>query len=185
MAIEECRLEAEELVLAGSGFVLRSWRSLDIDSVLRYANNRELWRNLNGAFPHPYTRKDAEEWVKSSQEPANKRTRFAIDIDDEAVGSIGYIFLQDAYSKTAEIGYWLGEPFWGRGIVTEAVSLLTEHLFKDIKVPRVQARVYGWNEASGRVLEKCGFTLEGRLRNAAFKDGEIVDSLFYGKLPTD
>ena len=97
-------------------------------------------------------------------------------------GGIGLLPGEDIHILTAEIGYWLGEPFWGRGLATAAVSAFTAHAFANLGLRRVFARVLDWNPASARVLEKCGYVLEGRLRRGAIKDGKVVDELLYAKL---
>jgi RimJ/RimL family protein N-acetyltransferase len=159
--------------------ILRAWRRSDISSLIRYANNRKIWLNLRDIFPHPYMQADAEKWIaicESSQEPT---TNFAVELRGEAVGGIGCRLLDDVNCKTAEIGYWLGKPFWGRGIATAALTQTTDYAFRIFSVERLQATVFEWNPASARVLEKCGYVLEGRLRRSIFKDGRLGDSLLY------
>ena len=98
---------------------VRSWRTSDAESLLRHANNRNIWLNLRDAFPHPYTKHDARAYIRSVRD-RSPETTFAIAVDDEAVGSIGFVLRSDVERVSAEIGYWLAEPFWGRGIATEA-----------------------------------------------------------------
>ena len=107
---------------------------------------------------------------------------FAIEIGDEAVGAISVTPKDDVQVRVGEIGYWLGEPFWGRGIATAAVKLVTEYAFADLDLMRIQGSVFEWNLASGRVLEKAGYQLEGRLRKSIFKDGRVIDSLIYARV---
>ena len=97
--------------------VVRSWRTSDAESLLRHANNRNIWLNLRDAFPHPYTKHDARAYIRSVRE-RTPETTFAISVDDEAVGSVGFVLRTDVERVSAEIGYWLAEPFWGRGITT-------------------------------------------------------------------
>jgi ribosomal-protein-alanine N-acetyltransferase len=158
---------------------LRPWRKGDEASLARYANNRNVSGNLKDRFPFPYSAADAREWVEHAggQRPA---CNFAIVVDGEAVGGIGVEMGQDVFQRSAEIGYWLGEPFWGRGIVTEALQAVTEYAFMRFDVCRLEAWVFGWNAASMRVLEKAGYTLEGRARLAVTKDGRTADRLLYG-----
>jgi len=101
-------------------------------------------------------------------------------VDGAAVGSVGIELGTDVFRRSAEIGYWLGEPFWGRGIATEALRAMTEYAFAHFDICRLEAGVFGWNPASARVLEKAGYTLEGRARNAVVKDGRTTDRLLYG-----
>ena len=165
-----------EIVLEGS--VLRDWRRGDATSLALHANNRRVWRNLRDLFPHPYTKADARAWIRRQRKQEREWT-YAIDVDGAAVGAIGLMTGRDVQRRTAEIGFWIGEPFWGRGIVTGAVVAMTRFGFEELRLWRIQAEVFAWNPASARVLEKAGYTLEGRLRNAVFKDGELIDALMY------
>src|SRR5690349_6778280 len=162
--------------------VLRPWRRSDIPSLVRYANNRKIWLNLRDIFPHPYTRTEAEQWIAICESSRGPTTNFAIDLQGEAIGGNGCRILEDVHSKTVEIGYWLGEPFWGRGIATVALAQTTEYAFLTFSLERLQAPVFEWNPASARVLEKAGYVLEGRLWRSIFKDGRLADSLLYARL---
>lgn len=164
-------------------FLLRPWRGADAESLARYANNRKVWRNLSDAFPHPYSAKDAKEWLAKIRDDSPVRC-FAIELGGDAVGSIGVFPRADVYRRSAEIGYFLGEPFWGRGIMTEAVEACTRHAFDAFDIVRVQAGIFEWNVASMRVLEKCAYVREGVLRKSVWKDGELVDSMLYARLRT-
>jgi RimJ/RimL family protein N-acetyltransferase len=161
---------------------LRSWKDDDVESLSRYANNRKVWRNLRDSFPFPYTLEEAEDWVDiaSSQEP---ETNFAIVVDDRAVGGIGLEMQDDVFRKSAEMGYWLAEPMWGRGIVTEAVVALTSWGFENIYLERIYAGVFSWNPGSMRVLEKAGYVREATHRNAIFKEGNVLDEIIYATWP--
>ena len=161
--------------------LLRPWTDDDVSSLARYANNRRIWLNLRDAFPHPYTEEDAAEWLAKVREMSNA-ILLAIDVDGAAVGSIGVFRLDDVYKRSAEIGYWLAEPLWNRGIVTEAVAAITERAFRELEVVRIQAAIYAWNPASMRVLEKCGYVREGVLKKSVWKDGNLVDSVMYARL---
>ena len=162
---------------AGS-WVLRSWREGDEPALVKYANNRNVWINLKDLFPHPYTMEDAIAWVQS-QKDRDLLTNFAIADADEAIGAIGLRLQGDIYRRSAEVGYWLGEPFWRQGIATHALRALTEYAFATFDLVRLYALVAEWNLASARVLEKCGFTLEGRLRWSVTKDGRTIDQFLY------
>ena len=161
-----------------SPWKLRPWQPGDVAALVKYGNNRAIWRNLGDRFPHPYTAKDAEEWVKSSTDSA-PATFLAIASSDEAIGSIGLMPQDDVHFRSAELGYWLGEPFWGQGIATRAVRAFSEYAFANFDLIRLFAIVFEWNPASARVLEKSGFTLEARMRKSATKDGHTVDELLY------
>jgi RimJ/RimL family protein N-acetyltransferase len=157
---------------------VRSWRPVDAEPMARYADNRKIWLNLRDAFPHPYALNDAREFIKSVRNHAPE-TSFAIVVGNEAVGGVGFVLRHDVERLSAEIGYWLGEPFWGRGIATEALIAVTGHAIATHKLTRVYAVPFAWNTASVRVLEKAGFQLEGRLRRSAIKNGVITDQLQY------
>jgi ribosomal-protein-alanine N-acetyltransferase len=158
---------------------IRSLVATDAESIAKYANNRRVSLNLRDRFPYPYTRADAEAFLAAAavQRP---ETDFAIASSKEVIGGIGFHPQSDVHRLTAEIGYWLGEPFWGRGIATQALRALTEWVFATTPLVRIYAHVFAWNPASARVLEKCGFTLEGRMRSSVIKDGQIIDQLMYG-----
>jgi [ribosomal protein S5]-alanine N-acetyltransferase len=157
---------------------LRPWKPGDEESLVRHANSRVIWRNLRDAFPHPYTLANAQHWIRSAN-PAPPVTNFAIVVDGTAVGGIGLVLKDDVFRRSAEIGYWLGEEYWGRGIVTEAVRAVTDYAFATFDLCRVYAGVFEWNPASMRVLEKAGYEYECRMRKSVVKDGEIIDELIY------
>ena len=158
--------------------VVRSWRPDDSASLVKYADNRKIWMNLRDRFPHPYTKRDARDFLRMMQ-AQRPETAFAIAVGDEAVGGIGFVMLSDVERTSAEIGYWLGEPFWGRGIVTEALVAVTRYAIETHGLTRVFAVPFAGNLASCRVLEKAGYVLEGRLRRSAIKDGRVVDQMQY------
>ena len=164
--------------IPAGGWVLRPWREGDEPALAKYANNRNIWINLKDVFPHPYTMEDAAWWVQA-QKDREPPTDLAIADADEAIGAIGLRLQGDVYRRTAEVGYWLGEPFWGQGIATHALQAFAEYAFTTFDLVRLQAFVKEWNPASARVLEKCGFALEGRLRKNVTKDGKTVDQLLY------
>jgi RimJ/RimL family protein N-acetyltransferase len=160
---------------------VRSWKTNDAVSLAEQANNRKIWLNLRDRFPHPYTRKDAAAFIAYAR-AMTPETLFAIDVEDKAVGGIGFFLQTDVERVSAEIGYWLGEPFWGRGIATDALSAVTQYGIAHYRLTRVFALPFAHNEASCRVLEKCGYALEGRLRRSIIKDGVIQDGLQYAFL---
>jgi [ribosomal protein S5]-alanine N-acetyltransferase len=165
-----------EMVL--SRCVVRSFRPDDAPSLARHANNRSIWINLRDQFPHPYSLADAERWIREAAglEP---QTHFAIAVDGAAAGAIGFHLKKDVRRLSAEIGYWLGEEFWGRGIATEALRAVTDYAIEHHGLTRIYAVPFAWNVASCRVLEKAGYVLEGRLRNSAIKDGRLTDQMQY------
>jgi RimJ/RimL family protein N-acetyltransferase len=158
--------------------VVRSWRAADLDSLVAHANNRKIWINLRDRFPHPYTKSDGRDFIRAARK-MNPETFFAIAVGDAAAGGIGFVLQSDVDRVSAEVGYWLGEPFWGRGIATEALVAVTRHAVERYGVTRVYAVPFAYNAASCRVLEKAGYVLEARLRRSAIKDGQIVDQFQY------
>ncbi len=165
-------------------FLLRPWQVEDIPSVAKYADNPCIAAWLRNVFPHPYTRQDAESYIYSCIEAGEdgQITR-AIVADGTAVGSIGIFRNQDIYERTAEIGYWLAEPYWGHSILSRAVPQLCAEAFARWEdLVRIYAEPFADNPGSRRVLEKSGFTLEGILRNHICKNGTLHDSCIYALL---
>jgi len=167
--------------LQGSGFTLRGWLHGDEKSLQKHADNPRVSAFLMDRFPYPYTIQDAIAWVNFIQN-RQPLTNFAIVIDNEACGGIAIDLMINANSKTGEIGYWLAEPYWGRGIATEAVNLITAYAFKYLAIIRIEAGVFSKNTASMRVLEKAGYVKEGIMRNALIKNGEVMDKHMYAIL---
>ncbi len=158
--------------------LLRPFTHADAPSLAHHAGNRNVWLNLRDIFPHPYSRADAESFIARVADEA-PRTTFAIDVGGEAVGSIGLILGTDIARRSAEIGYWLGEAFWGRGITSAAVSAVTTYAFRELELLRVFAVPFAHNAASARVLERADYQLEGTLRRSTVKSGEVLDQLLY------
>jgi RimJ/RimL family protein N-acetyltransferase len=157
---------------------VRSWRETDAESLALHANNRKIWQNMSDAFPHPYTAADARAFLQSAMARAPE-SWFAIAVDDQAVGGIGCTLQDDIQRVSAEIGYWLGEAFWGRGIVSEALQSVTRYAVQTHHLTRVFAVPFEWNTASFRALEKAGYTREARLCRSAIKDGQVIDQMLY------
>ena len=157
---------------------MRSWQSGDVDSLVTHANNRNVSINLRDRFPFPYTRRDAREFIKLARR-MHPETFFAIAVDGLAVGGIGFVLLQDVDRVSSEVGYWLGEDYWGRGIATEALVAVTRYAIDTHGLTRIFALPFAHNAGSCRVLEKAGYVLEARLRNSAIKEGQICDQLQY------
>ncbi len=157
---------------------VRSWEWRDRDAIVRHANNRNVSINLRDRFPHPYTINDARTWLDIVV-GIRPETNFAIAVGGEAVGGIGFTLQPDVGHRSAEIGYWLGEDFWGRGITTDALKAVTDYAFATFDICRLFAHVFEWNGASARVLEKAGYSFEGRLRKSVTKDGKMIDQLMY------
>ena len=157
---------------------IRSWQLSDLPSLVEHADNRNVSINLRDRFPYPYTRSAGRQWLRLVRK-TTPETSFAIAVDGAAVGGIGFVLHGDVERVSAEIGYWLGEPFWGRGIATEALIAMTDYAIRTHGLTRVYALPFARNTASCRVLEKAGYVLEARLRRNAIKDGVITDSMQY------
>lgn len=165
--------------LHGQGFTLRQLREGDAASLQKHADNTNISDFLFDRFPSPYTVDDAIAFIKlkMTEEP---QTHFAIAVDDQVVGVIGIDFREDIYSKAPLMGYWIGEAYWGRGIMPQVLKLVVDYGFNNLDIVRMQAGVLGNNPKSMRVLEKAGFVKEGILRNAIFKKGVVLDEHVYG-----
>jgi RimJ/RimL family protein N-acetyltransferase len=157
---------------------LRPWKLTDLEPMVRFANNFNIAKKLTDKFPFPYTEKDGIAYLNMVMMDDPLRV-FAIDIDGLAVGSIGVFPQEDIHRLNAEMGYWLAEPYWGKGIVTRAVLQMVEYAFRTFPVERIFARPFGSNVASQRVLEKAGFVQEGRFEKVLIKNGVMEDELFY------
>ncbi len=167
--------------IAGDRCAVRAWQLTDAAALVRHANNVNVSKQLRDRFPHPYTISAARAFLDHTV-PARPVTNFAIDLEGESVGGIGFASGTDVERFSAEIGYWLGEAFWGRGIVTEALSLVTEYAFTRMNILRLFALPFADNAASARVLEKAGYVREGLLRAASVKFGVPRDQLMYARI---
>ncbi len=159
--------------------LIRPFTPDDRGRLAEIANDRRISRNLTDAFPYPYTVADADAWIEEAgrQDPPR---HFAIEVDDELVGGIGVDQKGGEKQHVAGIGYWLAPTHWGRGYATEVLGAMIEYFFETFpEIQRMEASVYGWNLASGRVLEKCGFRKEATLRKAVARDGEVTDEHIY------
>jgi RimJ/RimL family protein N-acetyltransferase len=159
--------------------IVRDWAAGDLDSLVRHANNWNIWINLRDRFPHPYTEADGRGFL-SHVTSRDAQTVWAIEVDGDAVGGIGLVLMSDVERVSAEIGYWLGEAFWSRGVMTEAVNAVTSEAFRQFELTRIFALPFADNPGSIRVLEKAGYVLEGRLPQSAIKNGVIRDQLQFG-----
>jgi len=166
--------------LKSGHIVLRPLSLSDAVRLAELANNEKISVNLRDGFPHPYTLADAENFLQkfTNQDPV---TFFGIGFNGEYVGNISLVPGQDVYRKSAEIGYFIGEPYWNKGIVTTAVNLISEYGFNHLDIIRIHTGVFEYNTASQRVLEKCGFVKEGIFRKSVFKQGRLWDEVRYAK----
>jgi len=170
------------IIIKSNKFILRPFKRGDENSLKENINNKKIYRNTL-SIPYPYTLKDAKDWItKNLKEMKRKRPNminFAIDINGEVVGGIG---LRKIEGHKAEIGYWLAEKYWGQGIMTKAVKLVTEFGFKKLKLKRIYAYVFSWNKPSMGVLEKAGYKLEGILRKDVKKNNKFIDTFLFAKV---
>jgi len=163
---------------------VRSFLETDVAPLALHANNPAIWRNLRDGAPDPYTEDDARTFIArvSAQRP---ETAFAITVDGEAVGSIGFTLGHNVERISAEVGYWVSEAYWGRGIATASVRAVTAFAMAEHGLTRVFALPFAENAASCRVLEKAGFTREARLRKSAKKAGRVTDQYLYAFVTPD
>jgi len=163
---------------------LRPLRYADREILGGLANNIKIWNNLRDMFPHPYTLDDAEKFIDMVKQQDPQLT-FAIEFEHKLVGVIGMVLQPDVYRKGAEIGYWIGEAFWKKGIASTAIRLTSDYAFETLKLERLFAGVFEGNEGSKRVLEKCGYTLEGISRKAVYKNNKLMDEYRFAKLRSE
>ncbi len=159
-------------------FTLRHWSLDDLPNLVKFANNFEIAKFLTDKFPHPYTEADGMNFIKHALEETPVRF-MAIALDGQAIGAIGLHSQQDVQRKNMELGYWLAQPFWGKGIMTRAVTQMTDYGFRSFDITRIYARAYGPNIGSQQVLKKAGFVLEAHFKGTIFKNGEFLDELIY------
>jgi RimJ/RimL family protein N-acetyltransferase len=166
------------MVLTGERCTLRPWRAADASALVRHANNPNVARHLRDRFPHPYTARDAAAFLAAVSKD-DPQTNFAIEVAGEACGGLGYVPGSDVERFSAEVGYWLGESCWNRGIATEALTMFTRYAFEDVGLLRLFALPFADNVGSVRVLEKSGYQAEGLLRSSSVKFGKPRDQAVY------
>lgn len=160
---------------------LRPLRAGDRERLKYLADNEKISRNLRDRFPNPYTIADADSFIELSVCKDPNET-FAIIFEDEYVGNIGLQLGEDVYRMSGELGYFLGEEYWNRGIMSRAVRIICDYGFTRLGLVRIWSGVFSFNAPSARVLEKCGFTREAILRRAVIKNGEICDEWRYARV---
>ena len=159
---------------------IRKWNISDRDRLAEIANNRKIQDNLRDGLPYPYTPEDGEEYILSMLAADETKTfAFAITVEDVVIGSIGVFRRDNIHFRTAELGYYIGEPYWGKGYATSAVKQICQYVFANTDMIRIFAEPFAHNTASRRVLEKAGFQLEGLLRGNAVKNGAVLDMAMY------
>ncbi|GAA4275858.1 GNAT family N-acetyltransferase [Aquimarina mytili] len=170
--------------MGDSNILLRQLKLSDVSQLTILANNKKVWDNVRDYFPYPYTEKDAEVFINLTKEQ-NPRQSFGIEFNGELCGVISLIPQKDVYKKSAEIGYWIGEPYWGKGIMTKAVGLITRYGFDELNVIRIFAGIFEYNVASMKILENNGYKKEAISEKAVFKNGKIWDEHRYYILNKD
>lgn len=165
---------------------IRRWKLEDAETLSLLLNNENIMNNLRDGLPYPYTKKDAEEYIQAmlNADP-DKTYAFAILYENQVAGSIGVFRQENIHNQTAEMGYYIGEPYWGKGIGTCAVSQICHTIFTKTNIIRIYAEPFAYNTASCRILEKNGFQFEGTLRQNAVKNGKILDMKMYSLIKTD
>lgn len=165
---------------------IRKWKLSDTKDLASVISNKKIQDNLRDGLPYPYTEQDATDYISAMlSEDENKTLAFAITIDNKAIGSIGAFRQKNIHRHTAEIGYYIAEEYWGKGLMTEAVKQICSYIFDKSNIVRIYAEPFSYNKASCRVLEKAGFLYEGTLRSNAIKNGKTIDMLMYSRLKTD
>lgn len=159
---------------------IRKWRISDAADLALAVSNKKVQDNLRDGLPYPYTEQDGAEYIQAMlSADENKTFAFAVTADDKAIGSISVFRQENIHRRTAELGYYIAEEYWGKGIMTEAIKQICEYVFQNSDIIRIFAEPFADNKASCRVLEKAGFQLEGILKSAAIKNGKIIDMKIY------
>ena len=167
------------MIIKCDKYILRKWKPSDLENLVKNANNLNISSNLRDGFPFPYTYDHGRQWIEIAKD---NDCFFAITVDDEAVGGIGLTPGEDIERISAEVGYWLGEEHWGKGIASSALKGIINYGFNEFKLERIFAVPLEQNNASRRVLEKNSFVLEGILRRSVIKSGKIYNQALYAKI---
>lgn len=160
---------------------VRPLELFDKTALAKLANNKNIWDNVRDAMPYPYKESDAAFFIALTRKEGTSQT-FGIEYKDKLSGIIGLVMQKDVYQKSAELGYWVGEPFWGNGIATKAVELITKYGFEVLDLNRIFSGVFEYNIASMKVLEKNGYEKEGIFKHAIFKNNKFWDEHRFYKL---
>ena len=165
---------------------IRKWKLSDAMDLSVTLSNKKIQNNLRDGLPYPYTEKDAMDYISAMlSADENETFAFAITVDSKVIGSIGVFRQGNIHRQTGELGYYIAEEYWGKGIMTEAVNQICEYVFGQSDIIRIYAEPFAYNIASCRVLEKAGFQYEGTLRSNAVKNGKVLDMKMYALLKTD
>ena len=168
--------------IEGEGYVIREFSYSDCESLAENADNNKIWNNLMENFPHPYTKQDAFDYISMVKAMPGKPMRFAIEVEGKAVGSIGFGSEGDVERVTAEVGYWIGEKYWGHGIMSKVLEDITEYAFQNFHYEKLYTIVFSTNPASMHVSQKAGYRQEAVLHHAAVKNGHLVDFYYFCKM---
>lgn len=171
-------MDTPHLPIRRGGYLIRSWRPDDAASLAEQFNNIAIWNNIRDAVPYPYTLDDATEYIASTRRKPYPQD-FAIEIEGKAVGGLGFDPGTDVERFNAQLGYWIGESFWNRGILSDAVQVIADYIFSHTALTRIFAHVYAYNKASMRVLGKAKFRKVGVMQRAAFKNDGYIDVHVY------
>ena len=166
---------------------IRKWRISDAKDLAAAISNKKVQDNLRDGLPYPYTEQDGADYISAMlSADENETFAYAIEAEGKVIGSIGAFRQGNIHRQTAELGYYIAEPYWGKGIVTEAVQQICTLIFRQSDIIRIYAEPFAGNAASCRVLEKAGFQYEGTLRRNAVKNGKVLDMRMYSRLkPTE
>ena len=165
---------------------IRKWKLSDAKDLAIALSNRKVQDNLRDGLPYPYTEQDGKDYISDMLSANEDDTfAFAVTADNKVVGSIGVFRQENIHRQTAELGYYVAEEYWSRGIMTEAIKQICEYVFSKSDILRIYAEPFAYNIASCRVLEKAGFQYEGTLRSNAVKNGEVIDMKMYSLLRTE
>ena len=165
-------------------YQIREFLANDVEAIVKNANNREVSKYMRDSFPYPYTKDNAVQWIDFVKKNYSSLF-FAIANENELIGGIGAVPQTDVHRFSAEVGFWLGQSHWNKGIITKALPVFCNYLFSKFDFNRLTANVFEGNDASQKVLEKNGFVLEGKLRKSVFKENKFVDHYIYGLLKED
>ena len=168
----------------GHNIILREFLYGDAPGLVKNGNNAKIARNQRDSYPNPYTMEYARHWIQYIKQH-HADTRFVIATPDEAIGEIGFIIQPDVHCHSGEIAYWVGEEYWGQGIATTALNYVINYAFQEKGLKRLYADIMEYNHASQRVLQKCGFQLDGVMRKHIFKHGKFYDQLVFSRLADD
>ena len=165
---------------------IRKWELSDAKELSTALSNRKIQDNLRDGLPYPYTEQDGADYISAMlSADENETFAFAITVDNKVVGSIGVFRQENIHRQTAELGYYIVEEYWGKGIMTEAVKQICKYVFDKSDIVRIYAEPFAHNMASCRVLEKAGFQYEGTLRSNAVKNGKVIDMKMYSLLKSE